>query len=157
MGKLARMDRLQQYGKTLEGYSRRTLLEEPPVNGSHAIELKPVVSAPNSDSEDAQQVRKSEENKAWFRVSRFYCLDNAWFFSTREGIDLGPYVTKQDAERELNLLVKMLAKTSGTAEAVFLIHEFYNRPSCGLPSLHEPKSHHAKRAARTWMRRRPHT
>ncbi len=47
---------------------------------------------------DAPPVRKGEELKVQFRSSRVYQVDDAWYFSTREGINLGPYATREDAE-----------------------------------------------------------
>ncbi len=46
-----------------------------------------------------------------FRSSRFFCVGNSWYFTTREGFDSGPYATRERAEvglkRFLNV-VKML-------------------------------------------------
>ena len=81
------------------------------------------------DLTDAPRFRKGEENKVRFRSSRVYQSDDAWYFSTREGINLGPYTTKHDAEREVALLVKMLAETTDETAAAILIHQFYRRPS----------------------------
>ena len=46
-----------------------------------------------------------------FRSSRFFCVGNRWYFTTREGFDSGPYATRERAEvglrRFLNV-VRML-------------------------------------------------
>ena len=82
-----------------------------------------------------QWVRNGEE--IGFRDSMLYQLDDAWFFSTREDINLGPYLTKQDAEREEILLVKILEDITDPVAATVLINEFKNRPTCGCARLHK--------------------
>ena len=84
---------------------------------------------------DAQTVRTGEE--IGFRDSMLYQLDDAWFFSTREGINLGPYLIREDAEREEILLIKMLEDITDPVSAMLLINEFKNRPTCGYATLHK--------------------
>ena len=43
-----------------------------------------------------------------FRTGRVYSVDGAWFFTTREGIDVGPYATELEAGIEAELLVQRL-------------------------------------------------
>jgi hypothetical protein len=46
--------------------------------------------------------RKSDEKDVTvFRTDRFFLSDGKWFFTTREGANLGPYDTREDAERAL--------------------------------------------------------
>lgn len=47
------------------------------------------------------KAREGESRESWFRCNRFYNLKGKWFFSTREGIDFGPYETQQEARHEL--------------------------------------------------------
>jgi len=35
-----------------------------------------------------------------FRSDRLFCTGDAWFFQTREGIDVGPYPTRETADVE---------------------------------------------------------
>ena len=43
--------------------------------------------------------RTGEENTPIpFRSSRFFCVGNRWYFTTREGFDSGPYATRERAE-----------------------------------------------------------
>ena len=37
------------------------------------------------------------EEKNWFRMDRFYVADGRWFFSTREGEEVGPFVSRAAA------------------------------------------------------------
>lgn len=47
------------------------------------------------------KAREGENRESWFRCNRFYNLKGKWFFSTREGVDFGPFDSKADAEQEL--------------------------------------------------------
>lgn len=42
--------------------------------------------------------RDGENGHVPFRSSRFFCVGNKWYFSTREGFDSGPYADKGRAE-----------------------------------------------------------
>ncbi|MFL0810133.1 MAG: DUF6316 family protein [Agarilytica sp.] len=42
-----------------------------------------------------------EDGKARFRSVRFYSVEDKHYFSTREGSEVGPFTTKQDAEEGL--------------------------------------------------------
>ena len=74
--------------------------------------------------------RDEDQGKSWFRAERFYCEDGAWFFSTREGIDVGPYDNLQIAQLEAKRLVKILRAAPNPAAAALLISEFNRRPLC---------------------------
>jgi Domain of unknown function (DUF6316) len=46
--------------------------------------------------------RKSDDKeRTVFRTDRFFRSDGKWFFTTREGGNLGPFDTHEDAERAL--------------------------------------------------------
>jgi len=55
-------------------------------------------------------VRNGEDPKGWFRASRFFNVGDAYFFSTREGKDIGPFPTLRAAERGLSLYLQVLIK-----------------------------------------------
>ena len=60
--------------------------------------------------------RQGEDNNPIpFRSSRFFCVGNSWYFTTREGFDSGPYASRERAEtglkRFLNV-VQMLPERS---------------------------------------------
>jgi hypothetical protein len=48
-----------------------------------------------------QRKRDSEENKVHFQMDRFYQLNGEWFYMTREGEEMGPFISKQDAKGDL--------------------------------------------------------
>jgi len=52
--------------------------------------------------------RKDEQQKTWFRSDRVFCSDNVWYFHTREGVDVGPYRNKFEAEVDAEMLKSLL-------------------------------------------------
>ena len=50
--------------------------------------------------------RNGEEGRIPFRSGRFFSVELAWYFTTREGQDYGPYEDKADAEAGLMLFLR---------------------------------------------------
>lgn len=48
------------------------------------------------------QNRQGEREAPPFRSGRFFVVANHWYFSTREGLDKGPFTTRPEAESALN-------------------------------------------------------
>lgn len=46
--------------------------------------------------------RQGEDSRTHFRTDRFYRVNEVWFFSTREGIEMGPYASRSEAELALS-------------------------------------------------------
>lgn len=44
-----------------------------------------------------------------FRTSRFFCVGNRWYFSTREGFDSGPYASRERAEAGLGRFLHVVS------------------------------------------------
>ncbi|WP_252738013.1 DUF6316 family protein [Marinobacter salexigens] len=44
------------------------------------------------------QGRLGEDRRIPFRSSRFFCVGNKWYFTTREGFDSGPFASRERAE-----------------------------------------------------------
>ena len=61
--------------------------------------------------------RKGEAQKSWARSHRFYNVDTYTFFTTREGIDHGPFVSLSHAERALERYVRMVMESKQRAES----------------------------------------
>lgn len=61
------------------------------------------------------QCRKNEKEKVWFRSDRCFSVDSKWFFTTREGHDVGPFVTREKAERGVHRYIESIKmkKTGG--------------------------------------------
>lgn len=45
--------------------------------------------------------RQGEITNNWLRSNRFYNVKGQWFFSTREGIDFGPFESQIEAAKAL--------------------------------------------------------
>jgi hypothetical protein len=61
--------------------------------------------------------REGEEDKVRFRSDRFFCEDGQWYFTTRENAIKGPYESRDDAERDLEMY----------------LHDLRQREKFGLP------------------------
>ncbi|NKC01143.1 MAG: hypothetical protein GKR90_21970 [Pseudomonadales bacterium] len=75
-----------------------------------------------------EQVRYGEDPKKWYRSKRFYQVDGVWFFSTREGLDVGPFDSESDAQKHSEKLKSLLIKCSDEASAKKTILEYKHRP-----------------------------
>ncbi|MEE8056808.1 MAG: DUF6316 family protein [Pseudomonadales bacterium] len=56
--------------------------------------------------------RDGENEGTFFRTDRFYCINCQWFFTTREGEELGPFETHEEAEVELMLYIRSIFSES---------------------------------------------
>ena len=57
------------------------------------------------------QVRTGEKPRTWYRTERIFRNKMGWYFQTREGIDVGPYGCRFDAEVDLERLTTALQQT----------------------------------------------
>ena len=65
--------------------------------------------------------RSGEQPRLRFRGKRVYRAEEKWFFHTREGISVGPYLTLFEAEVEASILSNILKEKSvSEAKAVIL-------------------------------------
>lgn len=55
-------------------------------------------------------LREGEGERTWFRSDRFFTVESDHFFSTREGVDVGPFPSRAAAERGLQLYIKVMQK-----------------------------------------------
>jgi len=71
-------------------------------------------------------LRVGERSKYWVRSSRFFKVDEVWFFHTREGVDVGPYASESAVKADAALLVEILSTMHGEDEAArhMAIHQF---------------------------------
>ncbi len=77
------------------------------------------------------RTRLGEEPRVWHRSHRIFNSNGLWFIATREKIDVGPYVSLADAEREARKLILILKATKTEAATRLAIYEFMNKPSSG--------------------------
>lgn len=63
--------------------------------------------------------RRGEEVKTWYRMDRIYMSDGQWFFSTREGEEVGPFATRGAAQNGVGAFLRhtKTAHTNGTYAA----------------------------------------
>lgn len=53
--------------------------------------------------------REGEDGHSPFRSERIFNAGNEWYFSTRDGKDIGPFESKDEAKAELALFLRKLA------------------------------------------------
>ena len=68
-------------------------------------------------------IRQGESAKHWSRSSRYFSVGGVWFFTTREGIDVGPFESKKEAVAHCRSLVKSLGDKSDR-QAFQLVFEY---------------------------------
>jgi Domain of unknown function (DUF6316) len=56
--------------------------------------------------------RKNETDKVWFRGNRCFSADGGWFISTREGVDIGPFESRQTALMTVPRYVNSVTKST---------------------------------------------
>lgn len=74
-----------------------------------------------------ERVRQGEPGRRWYRSERFYQVDDAWFLSTREGVNIGPYKSLEEARQAESQLIARLVVARSAEEARDVIHEFKHR------------------------------
>lgn len=62
-------------------------------------------------------LRKGESGAIPFRTGRFFNVDSKWYFSSREGVDHGPYNSKLDAEANLDFFIHSVVKINKSKSA----------------------------------------
>jgi hypothetical protein len=78
--------------------------------------------------------RKNERPCAWFRSDRVFASDGRWYFSTREGIDLGPYDTPAEARMHVEALCERLRSMCPGRQSRAVVCEFiFQSCSTGKP------------------------
>jgi len=69
--------------------------------------------------------RANEQPKSHFRsADRCFQMNGEWFFATREGIDVGPYATRDAAAFGVARLIKMLQGVDDPIATNKIIREF---------------------------------
>ncbi len=81
--------------------------------------------------------RHNERPRTWFRSDRFFRSDETWYFHTREGISVGPYRTRFEAEVDAGLLLNALRDTP-SEESHRTIRDFLLGTGGDLDYLNDP-------------------
>ncbi len=68
--------------------------------------------------------RSGEAEKHWYRSDRFFTANGAWYFTTRENVDVGPFGSEEGAHQGLNLFVKNIqtGQTSLSSAATIAVN-----------------------------------
>ena len=72
-------------------------------------------------------VRDGERFKQWFRANRAFCVSTSWYFSTREGVEVGPFDSKDEAESAIAELGAILSEISRPLAVLLAIDDFQCR------------------------------
>lgn len=94
---------------------------------------EPTVPARASTSQAARpETRRNDKAlRTWFRSDRVFNQNGAWYISTREGINIGPYPTRAQAQRDVQSLIEHLCEQrTGLAvqDDALTIRQFIERP-----------------------------
>lgn len=71
-----------------------------------------------------QVARKDELMRTWFRSERIFLSEAKWYFQTREGVDVGPYDSEDEATIEAGMLRELLRDAMSADVAMGVIREF---------------------------------
>lgn len=83
-------------------------------------------------------IRKDERPKTWFRSERFFRSNDQWYFHTREGIAVGPYRTRFEAEVDAGLLMAALRDTP-FEQSRRVIRDFLMHTGGNLDMINDPE------------------
>lgn len=65
--------------------------------------------------------RNGENAAVPLRTDRFFAVNSSWFFTTREGVDIGPFATKEDAYNGLIDFIDFVERADPN-----LLNQFFN-------------------------------
>ncbi|WP_369602885.1 DUF6316 family protein [Hahella sp. SMD15-11] len=54
--------------------------------------------------------REGEEGPVPFRSDRFFCVAGKWHFTTREGVEIGPFSSRERAQEGLKAYIRIARK-----------------------------------------------
>lgn len=60
-------------------------------------------------------LRKGEDEKVWYRTDRCFRVGSEWFIATREEGDIGPFKSRQAAERSVPNFVKVMKEAKDSS------------------------------------------
>ncbi len=83
------------------------------------------------------QNRHHESPRTWFRCERFFRSNEQWYFHTREGIAVGPYRSRFEAEVDAGVLMAKLRDTA-TEHSQRVIRDFLLTSGGDLDYVNDP-------------------
>lgn len=63
------------------------------------------------------KIRTGEQEKTRFRSERHYSVSGNYYFSTREGVEIGPFKTKSELEQAMGYFIEIIGKLSDTCKS----------------------------------------
>lgn len=88
----------------------------------------------HGDADATRRVRGGEAARLWYRSERIFNVDQAWYFHTREGTNVGPFRSQFDAEMEAGILTTRLKETP-PSEALEVIRDHVLDAQSGAGTL----------------------
>ncbi len=85
----------------------------------------------------ANESRRHESPRMWFRSERFFRSNEQWYFHTREGIAVGPYRSRFEAEVDAGVLMAKLRDTP-TEHTLRAIRDFLLQTGGDLDYVNDP-------------------
>jgi hypothetical protein len=96
----------------------------------HGRQVKNGVPAPTGDSGEPQ-ARAGEKPRLRFRTERLFAVADGWYFTTREGIDVGPYRSRDEAQAGAARLLALLRHLPPGPTSRMAIERFRDRLADG--------------------------
>lgn len=62
--------------------------------------------------QERNRPRRGEQGPTPLRTDRFFAVNNSWYFSTREGASVGPFMSKPDAQSGLVQFIEFVQLAS---------------------------------------------
>jgi hypothetical protein len=108
----------------------KPLAPAPPAATEPPVDEAPTQPGSLDPAYRRERARSGEAEQLWFRTDRIFRSDGAWYFATREGIDVGPYEHREDARRDAKSLIRLLAQNPphDVQAATLTIQQFMERP-----------------------------
>ena len=72
----------------------------------------------------ANNTRRDEAPRNWFRTERVFREEGGWYFHTREGVNLGPYQSQFDAEIEASMIQELFKEVEQGPQSLQIIRDF---------------------------------
>jgi hypothetical protein len=100
------------------------------VDTSGTAKINESAKRSTSHTDDPSKHRTGESARIWFRTSRIFNENGAWYIAPREGINVGPYHQLRRAQLDAERLIQMLKDHADFGRQVqeLTIRQFLHRP-----------------------------
>jgi len=96
----------------------------------HGRQVKNGKPAPTGDA-DESHARAGEKPRLRFRTDRLFAVSDGWYFTTREGLDVGPYRNREEAQAGAARLLELLRHLPAGPASRMAIERFQDRHGRG--------------------------